>query len=71
MQLRAITGELGCVAIGTMFAAPQAQSSLDEAGKPVGPNGELLIGQMKAVMKQLSWTAEAMKQHKAKVGLPQ
>jgi len=71
MQLRALTGELGCIAVSAMFAAPTAQTSLDEMGKPVGPNGELLIGQMKNGLKQLAWMGAAMKIHKESAGLPQ
>jgi chromate reductase len=71
MQLRALTGELGCIAVSAMFAGPQVQNSLDEAGKPVGPNGDLLVGQMANVGKQLAWVGTAFKNHKASVGLPQ
>jgi len=71
MQLRAMTGELGCLSVSFMFAAPQVQNSLDETGKPVGATGELLVGQSKTVMKQLYWMGEAMKLQRERVGIPQ
>jgi NAD(P)H-dependent FMN reductase len=71
VPLRAFTGELGCISVSAMFAGPQVQNSLDEAGIPVGPDGELLVGQMKNVGRQLAWVGTALKKHRAAGGLPQ
>jgi len=70
MQLRAMTGELGCLSTQAIFSAPAAQNSLDEDGKPVGANGDLLKGQTKVVFGQLEWMADAMKKQRETVGLP-
>jgi hypothetical protein len=70
MQLRAITGELGCISISPIFAAPQAQNSLDENGVPQPPNGVLLEQQTANCFKQLEWMADAMKKQRETVGLP-
>ncbi|KAH9253173.1 hypothetical protein BASA81_008855 [Batrachochytrium salamandrivorans] len=69
MQMRALTGELGCLSVTAIFAAPVVQNSLDVEGKPVGEDGKLLEGQATKVLGQLEWYAEATKAQRAK-GLP-
>lgn len=44
MQLRAMTGELGCPSVPKIFAIPKTHEVLDEAGKPVGQNNHLVKG---------------------------
>jgi len=70
MQLRAITGELGCLSVSALFAAPSVQNSLDENGTPVGQTGTLLEGQAANLLKQLEWMADAMKKQRETVGIP-
>lgn len=71
MQLRALTGECGCDAVAAIFAAPAVQTSLDEAGKPVGEDGDRLVQQADKVIAQLEWYGEAFKIQRETVGLPQ
>jgi len=70
MQLRAVTSEMGCLSVSAIFSAPAAQTSLDEEGKPVGANGDLLKGQTKTVFGQLEWMADAMKKQREAIGVP-
>ncbi|KAH9253766.1 hypothetical protein BASA81_008384 [Batrachochytrium salamandrivorans] len=70
MQMRALTGELGCTAINKLFAAPVVHTSLDVDGKPVGDNGKLLVNLANQQFDQLEWVAEALKNHRAVKPLP-
>ena len=70
MQMRAMTGEIGCLSVSPIFSAPTAQTSLDDNGTPVAPNGPLLEKQAENCFKQLEWMAEAMKKQRDSVGLP-
>ena len=70
MQLRALTGELGCLSVSAIFAGPAVQNSLDEEGNPVAPNGPLLETQANNMFKQLEWMADAMKKQRDTVGVP-
>ncbi|KAK3585407.1 hypothetical protein CHS0354_020120 [Potamilus streckersoni] len=66
-QLRALTGELGCISVSNMFGIPQVHTAIDENGKPL--NDQMETG-MKRLMSQLDWMAWAMKNQKEKHGIP-
>ena len=70
MQLRSLTGELGCISISPIFSGIQAQNSLDEEGNPVAPHGHSLENQVTNCFKQLEWMADAMKKQRETVGIP-
>ena len=70
IQMRAITGELGCISIQPIFAAPTAEGSLTEAGEPVGDNGKLLKAQATLCLNHLEWVADALKKQREAIGLP-
>ncbi|OWF34947.1 uncharacterized protein LOC110443524 [Mizuhopecten yessoensis] len=62
MQLRAMTGELGCLSVSNIFGIPNAQNSLDSDGKPLNDHME---SGAKKMITQLDWMAWAMKNHRA------
>jgi len=35
MQLRAMTGELGCISVSNIFGIPEVHKAIDEDGKPL------------------------------------
>ncbi|XP_069106001.1 NADPH azoreductase-like [Argopecten irradians] len=61
MQLRALTGELGCLSVSNIFGIPSAQKSLDDDGKPLNEHME---SGAKKLLDQLDWMAWAMKNHR-------
>lgn len=67
MQLRAMTGELGCTSVSKIFAIPKVHEVIDEHGVP---KDSRLKDELKELMSQLDWTATAFKEMKAKYGLP-
>ncbi|KAL3872267.1 hypothetical protein ACJMK2_040201 [Sinanodonta woodiana] len=67
MQLRALTGELGCISVSNTFGIPQVQSAIDENGTPM--NDDVASG-IKTLISQLDWMACAMKTQKEKHGIP-
>lgn len=68
MQLRAMTGEIGCSAIRTMFMVPTAQTALLDTGVEVGEAGTLLRLQAINLLNELEWTALALKRQREKEG---
>ncbi|XP_033727364.1 quinone reductase-like [Pecten maximus] len=62
MQLRALTGELGCLSVSNIFGIPSAQKSLDTEGNPLNEHME---SGAKKLLDQLDWMAWAMKNHRA------
>ncbi|XP_060084742.1 NAD(P)H-dependent FMN reductase PA1204-like isoform X2 [Ylistrum balloti] len=62
MQLRALTGELGCLSVSNIFGIPSAQKSLDSEGNPLNEHMESGANKL---LTQLDWMAWAMKNHRA------
>jgi NAD(P)H-dependent FMN reductase len=69
MQLRALTGELGCIAVSATLPIPTAQNCIAVDGAAVGENGKLCEASASNALKQLEWMAVAMKNQRA-IGLP-
>ena len=67
MQLRALTGEIGCISVSNIFGIPQVHQSIDENGKPL--NDHMASGLQK-LMVQLDWNAKAMKYMRETEGIP-
>ncbi|KAK3087013.1 hypothetical protein FSP39_000308 [Pinctada imbricata] len=67
MQLRALTGELGCISVSNIFGIPQVQKAFDEKGTPL--NDYMTSGATK-LLDQLEWMAHAMKNHRDTNGVP-
>lgn len=67
MQARTMLGELGSPSIGSIFTIPRIQKALAEDGTPteehMEPGAERMI-------KELTWYATALKNHRDKFGLP-
>ena len=68
--MRAFTGELGCLSVSPIFAAPEVHKSLDENGVPIAPFGALLDQQSENCFKQLEWVADAFKKQRESAGVP-
>ena len=68
MQLRAMTGELGCISVSNIFGIPQVNKAIDEDGKPLDDH---MAKGLANLMKQLDWNAKAMKYMREKEGIPQ
>ena len=68
VQARTLLGELGSPNCSTILAIPTIQKTLSEDGKPaedrLDKNADKLIT-------ELEWYANALKNHKKEVGLPQ
>lgn len=67
MQLRVLLGELGCISVSNILGIGSAQNQLNEQGEPLN---ESLPKSADRLIGQLQWHAEAMKNHRAKVGVP-
>ena len=67
MQLRAMTGEIGCISVSNIFGIPQVHQSIDENGKPIDKHME---SGLQKLMVQLDWNAKAMKYMRDKEGVP-
>lgn len=67
MQLRCLTGELGCISVSEIFGIPTVQNALDESGSPL--NDHVVPG-VKRLIAQLEWHGTAMKNHRELFGLP-
>mmetsp|Transcript_15353 Transcript_15353/g.36254 ORF Transcript_15353/g.36254 Transcript_15353/m.36254 type:complete len:214 (+) Transcript_15353:60-701(+) len=68
MNLRAMTGELGCISVSNLVGVPNAASEFGEDGTPVDKaKWDKMLGRM---LSQLEWTAVALKNHRAKVPPP-
>ena len=67
MQLRAMTGELGCISVSNIFGIPQVHKSIDENGKSLDSHMESGLDKL---MTQLNWNAKAMKMMREKEGVP-
>ncbi|XP_045190338.2 uncharacterized protein LOC123547371 isoform X2 [Mercenaria mercenaria] len=70
MQLRAMTGELGCTSISKIFAIPSLYDVLNEDGTPKEGKKEHLVKELDELMSHLDWTAQAFKDKKTKSGVP-
>jgi len=62
MQLRALTGELGCISVSPIVSVIQAQNEFDADGKPTNPKNWPTLAE--PLLKQLEWTAQAFKNHR-------
>lgn len=67
MQLRAMTGELGCISVSNIFGIPEVHKAIDEDGNP--KNDHMNSG-LEKLMKQLDWTATAFKNMREQNGVP-
>ncbi|CAH1775724.1 unnamed protein product [Owenia fusiformis] len=67
MQLRAMTGELGCLSVSNIFGIPQVNKAIDETGKPLDDHMEKGANKL---ISQLDWMAQAMKARRDSVGIP-
>jgi NAD(P)H-dependent FMN reductase len=67
MQLRCLTGEIGCISVSNIFGIPVVQKALDEDGKPLN---DFMVPGAQALIKQLDWHARAMKARRETYGLP-
>ena len=67
MQLRALTGELGCLSVSNIFGIPHVGDAIDPSGNPLNPHME---SGAKKLIQQLDWHAHAMKNHRETVGVP-
>lgn len=67
MQLRAMTGELGCISVSNIFGIPEVHKAIDENGKP--QNDHMDKG-LERLMTQLDWTATAFKNMREQNGVP-
>lgn len=67
MQIRAMTGEIGCISVSNIFGIPKVHEALDADGKPL--NDHMKSG-LDKLMEQLDWTAWAFKNHRDKNGTP-
>lgn len=67
MQARMIHGELGTPTVQSLFAIPKVQHALSPEGEPL--NDHMDSGAEKLI-KELSWYAQALKNHRDTVGLP-
>ena len=70
MQLRAMTGEIGCISVSNIFGIPQVSKSLDEEGNPIKPHEDHMNKGAKAMLDQLTWMALAMKNQRDVYGTP-
>ena len=67
MMLRAFLGEVGCLSVSNIFGIPKVHNAIDEDGKPLDSHME--SGAQKLIT-QLDWHANAMRDHREKVGTP-
>ena len=67
MQCRMILGELSTPSVGPLFAIPQINKALSEAGEPL--NDHMDSGAEKLI-KDLEWYSSALKKQRETVGLP-
>ncbi|XP_052762765.1 uncharacterized protein LOC128205278 isoform X2 [Mya arenaria] len=67
MQLRALTGELGCISVSNIFGIPEVHKAIDENGTAL--NSHMDSG-LEKLMKQLDWTATAFKNMRSTNGVP-
>lgn len=67
MQLRCMTGELGCISVSNIFGIPTVQTALSEDGRPLD---DRLVSGAQNLIKQLDWHARAMKAHREAHGIP-
>ncbi|XP_060571604.1 quinone reductase-like isoform X2 [Ruditapes philippinarum] len=67
MQLRALTGEIGCISVSNIFGIPKVHEAIDEDGVP--KDAHMKSG-LEKLMKQLEWTAIAFKDMREKNGVP-
>ncbi|XP_077990434.1 quinone reductase-like [Glandiceps talaboti] len=67
MQLRAMLGELGCLAVSNIFGIPKVHDSLNEDGVPTNDHMERGADRL---LSQLYWNANALRNHRANFGLP-
>ena len=68
MQARMLHGELGMPSIQNIFAIPQIQHALSPEGEPLN---EHMDKGAERLITELSWYAQALKNHRATVGVPQ
>lgn len=68
IQLRSITGALGCVSVSNLVCIGNAQNEFDEEGKPINP--EMWPKRAENLLKELEWTANAFRNHRSLVGVP-
>ncbi|XP_045181307.2 uncharacterized protein LOC123540385 isoform X2 [Mercenaria mercenaria] len=67
MQLRAMTGELGCISVSNIFGIPKVHEAIDEDGTPKDNH---MISGLNKLMTQLDWTATAFKNMRHDNGIP-
>ncbi|XP_013420973.1 uncharacterized protein LOC106181199 [Lingula anatina] len=67
MQLRSFLGELGCLSVSNIFGIPQVMEAISPEGEP--QNEHMRKGALR-LLAQLDWHAQAMKNHREKVGVP-
>lgn len=68
VQLRSLTGELGCIAIPKMLAIGAVHKTFQEDGTPV--DAAAWETRISGFLQQLEWFAAAFKAQKAKAGPP-
>ena len=68
MQVRSLLGELGTPSVSTIFAIPQVQKALSEAGEPLNEHMDKGADKM---LNELEWYATGLKTHREAVGKPQ
>lgn len=67
MQARMLHGEIGTPTVQSLFAIPQIQHALSPEGEPL--NEHMDKGADKLIT-ELSWYAQALKNHREAVGIP-
>jgi len=67
MQLRALTGELGCISVSRIAGYARAQELFTTDGTWKGAQAD---GALDGLVNQLEWTAVALKVQRESVGIP-
>ena len=71
IQLRALTGEIGCLSVCNIFAIPGAQNSLTDEGIPTETDGgKHMVSGATKMIDQLKWYTEALKKQRDSAGVP-
>ena len=67
MQLRSFLGEVGCISVKDILAIPTVHQQIDDKGQT---KNDTLIAAAEKMIGQVEWHAQAMKNHRLKVGIP-
>ena len=67
MQLRSFLGEVGCISVKDILAIGTVHEQIDEKGQT---KSDTLVASAEKMIAQVEWHAQAMKNHRLKVGTP-